>query len=151
MAACGANMGGWAKERWNSTFKETQHYTQNSPPGFRKLSLWSKRKWSLKRGKGLPKVIKQRDGSGVGGDPNLPLETGCEELTFPRVLISPIFPSPGLGTDRRALGWSHGQGFNLASPPHDISCPRAAGISAISWQVWQGCGRMGGGWLGRLV
>lgn len=88
-------------------------------------------------------------GGGVRGDPNLPLETGYEKLTFPRVLISPVFPSPGLGTDRRALGWSHGQGFNLASPPQDIPCPRAAGISAISWQVWQGCGRMGGGRVAR--
>lgn len=104
----------------------------------------------LKEGQGLTQGHQAKGWVG-GGDPNLPLETGCEELTFPRVLISPVFPSPGLGTDRRALGWSHGQGFILASPPHDISCPRTAGISAISWQVWQDCGRMGGGWLGRLV
>lgn len=80
------------------------------------------------------------------GDPNLPLETGYEKLTFPRVLISPVFPSPGLGTDRRALGWSHGQGFNLASPPQDIPCPRAAGISAISWN---GLWKNGGGRVAR--
>lgn len=101
----------------------------NSPYGPR-------RNGSLKRGKGLPKVIKQRDGLGMGGgvrgNPSLPLETGCEEVTFPRVLISPVFPSPGLGTDRKALGSSHGQGFNLASPPQNMPCPRAAGFSAIS-------------------
>lgn len=107
----------------------------------------------VQEGKGLPKVVKGQGWEmGEGrGDTNLPLETGYEKLTFLWVLISPVFPSPGLGTDRRALGWSHGQGFNLASPPQDIPCPRAAGISAISWQVWQGCGRMGEGWLGRLV
>lgn len=46
-------MGGWAKEGWNPTFKETQHYTKNSPPGPRQLSLWSKRKWKLKEGQGI--------------------------------------------------------------------------------------------------
>lgn len=105
MAACGANMGGWAKG-WNPPSRRPNIIHRipllapgNSPYGPRGNG-------SLKRGKGLPKVIKQRDGSGVGvgGDPSLPLETGYEELTFPRVLISPIFPSPGLGTDRRALG-----------------------------------------------
>lgn len=152
MATCGANMGGWAKG-WNPTFKKTQRYTQNSPPGSRKLSLWSKRKWKLKERQGLTQGCQAKGWvrGGRWGDPSLPLETGYEKLTFPRVLISPVFPSPGLGTDRRALGWSHGQGFNLASPPQDIPCARAAGISAISWQVSQGCGRMGGGWLGRFV
>lgn len=128
-------MGGWAKEGWNPTFKETQHYTQNSPSGPRKLSLWSKKKWKLKEGQGLTQGHQAKgwfgDG-GVRGNPSLPLETGCEEVTFPRVLISPVFPSPGLGTDRKALGSSHGQGFNLASPPQNMPCPRAAGFSAIS-------------------